>query len=281
MIVKDLIKEASSILKKNMILSSLLDAEFILSDLLNVSREHLQVRDNLRVSETLKKKYKLAIERRARREPVAYILNKKEFWSLKFYVNESTLVPRPETELMVNGILDIYRNKNSNINILDIGTGSGCILISLLRELKFSKGIGLDISPKIVKVAKKNSQINLVSNRCTFVVSSIQNYVSGIYDLIVSNPPYIKRREIKNLSKEITRYEPFKALNGGIDGLDLIKKVIYKALKLLKRNGILAIEIGSCQYLKVSQLMRSVGLREISKVYDFNDNIRCIISTRV
>lgn len=280
MIAKDLIRQASSILKNNMINSSLLDAEYILSDILQVSREYLQVKDDLLISEDIKKKYNLAIKRRLKKEPIAYILNKKEFWSLEFYVNKYTLVPRPETELMVNEILNIYRNKNIKLDILDIGTGSGCILISLLCELKRAKGLGIDITSKIIKIANKNSNVNSVSDRCNFIVSSIENYDVGVYDLIVSNPPYIRKGEIKTLSDEITKYEPFSALNGGIDGLDLIKKVIYKSVKLLKNNGILAIEIDNWQYLAVSKLLECVGLREISKVCDLKNNIRCIISTK-
>lgn len=279
MIVKNLIKDGSMFLKHKMINSYQLDAELILSNIMNVSREYVQVNDHLQVSDKTNEKYKLNIKRRSKKEPVAYIINKKEFWSLPFYVNKYTLVPRPETELMVNDLVKIYKNKN--INILDIGTGSGCILISILKELKFSRGTGIDICYRAIKIAKRNSVTNKVYNRSTFVVSSILSYFSGKYDLIVSNPPYIPLAKIKNLSDDILQYEPFAALNGGIDGLDLIKKVIYKSVTLLKKNGKLAIEIDSGQYLKVFRLLKRCGFGQISNICDYNGNIRCIISTKI
>ena len=224
------------------------------------------------------KKYEFAIARRAKREPVAYISGKKEFWSENFLVNHGTLIPRPETELMIYKIVNFFKNKK--INILDIGTGSGCVLLSILKELKFSRGIGIDISPKAIKIAKKNSKILNLLNRSKFKILGINEFNQGKYDLIVSNPPYIPKREIKKLSKDIINYEPILALDGGKDGLDLIKKVIYKSKHLLKINGLLSIEIGNNQYKKVIYLLNVHGFREISKVYDFNHNVRCIITTK-
>jgi release factor glutamine methyltransferase len=279
MIVKNLIKDGSMILKNKMINSYQLDAELILSNIMNVPREYIQVNDHLSVSNKTKEKYKLNIKRRSKNEPVAYIINKKEFWSLPFYVNKYTLVPRPETELMIYDLVKIYKNKN--INILDIGTGCGCILISILKELKFSRGTGIDICHKAIKIAKRNSVTNGVFNRSTFLTSSINSYFSGKYDLIVSNPPYIPLAKIKNLSGDILQYEPLAALNGGIDGLDLIKKVIYKSVTLLKKKGKLAIEIDHGQYLKVFRLLKRCGFGEINNICDYKGNIRCIISTRI
>ena len=189
------------------------------------------------------------------------------------------MIPRPESELLIYEIVKIFKNKN--INILDIGTGSGCILIALLIELKKSRGVGIDLSPKAVRIAKINAKKHKISNRATFKSFSIEDYSYGRYDLVVSNPPYVKKRKIRNLSSEISNYEPYMALNGGIDGLDLIKKVIYKSLILLKKDGILAIEIDNNQYLKVSKLLLDNGFREIRKVNDLYRSIRCIISTKI
>jgi release factor glutamine methyltransferase len=225
------------------------------------------------------KRYDKAIKRRSKHEPVAYIVGKKEFWSANFDVNYSTLVPRPETELLIYKIAAFFKNKN--INILDIGTGSGCILLSILKELKFSRGIGIDISPKAIETAKTNSKnLNLI-NRAKFRVFDLNSYKIGKYDLIVSNPPYIPSRDIKNLSKDIIHFEPINALDGGVDGLDLIKKVIYKSNDLLKNKGLLALEIGHGHYKKVSKILINNGYREMSKEYDYNSNVRCIISTKV
>ena len=154
-------------------------------------------------------------------------------------------------------------------------------MLSILKELNNSRGVGIDISSKAIQIAKKNSiKFNLL-NRARFKVFDINKFCLGKYDLIVSNPPYIPLKDIKNLSKDIKNHEPILALNGGIDGLDLIKKVIYKSSSLLKKNGLLAIEIGNHQYLKTSRLLKSQGFKEHSKEYDNNRNVRCIISTKV
>jgi release factor glutamine methyltransferase len=277
--LEKVINKASNILKNSNINSHELDAQIILSDILGVTKEFLLTNDNLILSRTIKNKYDFAIKRRAKKEPVAYILGKKEFWSQNFKVNKSTLVPRPETELMIYKVVKTYINKK--INILDIGTGSGCILLSILKELKNSRGIGIDISPKAIKVAKENSKDLNLLNRAKFKTFDIKKFNSGKFDLIISNPPYIPYKDIRNLSKDIISYEPISALNGGNDGLDLIKKVIYKSTRLLKKSGLLAIEIGTKQYISVSNLLARQGFKIISKEYDNKDNVRCIISTKV
>jgi len=169
--------------------------------------------------------------------------------------------------------------KNKQINILDIGTGSGCILLSILKELNFSRGTGIDISAKAIKISKINSHRLNLKNRSKFKVFDLEKYNVGKYDLIVSNPPYIPSKDIEKLSKDIINHEPRIALDGGIDGLDLIKKVIYKSHKLLKQDGLLALEIGFGQYHKVANILRCSGFREVSKEYDYRENVRCIIST--
>ena len=278
MILRDTIQKASLILKNNYIETHSLDAEVILSNIMNTSREFLLLNDELKLSNSIINKYNKAVEKRAKKEPVAYIVGKKEFWSNDFTVNDSTLIPRPETELLVNEVINFYKNKS--INILDIGTGSGCILLSILKELKRSRGLGIDISHKAIFVAKKNAKKLKLLNRTRFKTCDVSKLQYHSYDLIVSNPPYIPSGDLRNLSHDIINYEPLCALNGGIDGLDLIKKVIYKSNKLLKKSGILAIEIGNSQYRKVSNILMRNSFREIKKVYDYNYNVRCIISTK-
>jgi len=279
MISEKIIEKASKILKNNNIYSHEIDAQLILSDIMKVEREYLITNNKAHISEKIKEQYDIAISRRIKKEPVAYITGKKEFWSTDFLVNYKTLIPRPETELLVYRLIGYFKNKK--INILDIGTGSGCILLAILKELNNSRGIGIDISYKAVQVAKKNSKKLNLSNRAKFKVFDMDKFYLGKYDLIVSNPPYIPTRDIKNLSKDITNHEPIIALNGGLDGLDLIKKVIYKSNYLLKKNGLLAIEIGNNQYLKVSSLLKFCGYREKGKEYDYKRNVRCIISTKM
>jgi release factor glutamine methyltransferase len=278
MIIENTIKNASDVLKKNLISSHLLDAEILLAEIMRVPREFLILKKNLYISDQILKKYNFSINRRLKREPVAYITGKKEFWSVDFLVNKSTLVPRPETELLVFEVLKFFKNKK--INLLDIGTGSGCILLSILKELNTSQGLGIDVSKAAIQTARLNAQKLKLTNRANFIARNISHLYNGKYDLIVSNPPYIPIKDLKNLSREILNYEPLIALNGGVNGLDLIKKIIYKSKKLLKKSGILAIEIGNQQYLKVRHLLRENGLREISKVYDFRRNVRCILSTK-
>jgi len=277
--LENIIKEATKKLKNNNITSHALDAQIILADIMGIKREFLITNDKIDISEDIREKYNIAIKRRINNEPVAYIIGNKEFWSENFFTNKSTLVPRPETELLIYKIVDIFKNKK--INILDIGTGTGCILLSLLKELSNSRGVGIDISSQAIKIAKANSKnLNLV-NRAKFKNFEIDNYTLEKYDLIVCNPPYIPSKDIKKLSKDIINFEPKEALDGGLDGLDLIKKVIYKSNILLKRNGMLALEIGFGQYRRVSEILGHYKFKEYSKIYDYNDNVRCIITTKI
>ena len=279
MILEKIINQASKTLKNHNIESYQLDAQVILSEIMKVNKEFLITNNDIVISKDIIKKYNSAITRRIKREPVAYITGKKEFWSNEFIVNSSTLVPRPETELLIYKIVNFFKNKK--LNILDIGTGSGCLLLTILKELPFSRGIGIDISSKAIKTAKINCKNLNLTNRARFQVFDLVNYNVGKFDLIVSNPPYIPSADIKNLSKDIINYEPISALDGGLDGLDLIKKVIYKSNILIKRDGLLALEIGNNQYQKVSNLIKSNGYRELYKIYDFKHNVRCIISTKM
>ena len=273
------IKKASQILKNHNIHTHELDAQIMLSDIMGVKREYLITNNRTNISEKVMEKYDIAIKRRINKEPIAYITGKKEFWSEDFMVNQSTLIPRPETELLLYKVVNFFKNKK--INILDIGTGSGCILLSILKELNLSRGIGIDVSARAIQIAKANSEKLNLSCRSKFRVFDIDEFNMGKYDLVISNPPYIALKDMKNLSKDIIKYEPLIALEGGLDGLDLIKKVIYKSIRLLKKNGLLVIEIGNNQYLKVSALFRRYGFREMSKVCDYKRNVRCIIGTKV
>jgi len=278
MILEEVVKYASNELKKEKINSHQLDSELILSHIMGVSREFLILNSQLIIKKNTLKKYNFAIQRRIKREPVAYITGKKEFWSENFLVNKNTLVPRPETELMIYTVLKFFKNKT--INVLDVGTGSGCVLLSILKNLNFSRGTGIDISSKAIKVATLNAKKLNLSNRSYFKICDIENYNIGKFDLIISNPPYIPSKDIKNLSKDIIHHEPKSALDGGIDGLDLIKKVIYKSNHLLKGNGLFVIEIGFNQYRKVADILKRSKFREIGTEFDYNNNVRCIISTK-
>ena len=271
-----LINEGSYKLKQNDIISHQLDSEILLSKVLNKTRENLLINLEQNIDGKNVKKFEKLILRRSLDEPIAYILKKKEFWSKTFVINNDTLIPRPETELMVEKLVCIYKKKK--INILDIGTGSGCILISLLSELKQSNCIGIDISKKTIKIAIKNSKKINQKNNIKFLNRSLSNFHHKKFDLIVSNPPYIRTRDIKNLDNSIKYYEPKIALDGGNDGLDVIKKVIYKSKEILKVNGLLALEIGNGQLRKVSTLLLKNLFRIEHNIKDYKNNTRCLIA---
>jgi len=273
----ELLKTGSDFLKKNQIKTYQIDSELILSEMMGTSRENFLINSNFQINENQIKSFKEYISRRAiKKEPMAYILNKKEFWSTKFEIEKGVLIPRPETELMVEKILKYYRN--SSPYVLDIGTGSGCIIISLLKELCMSKGVAIDISKQAIKIAKKNSIINNTCKRIKFINASFMKIPNYKFDLIVANPPYIARHQLKNLSDDIKFFEPKIALDGGNDGLDVIRKVIYKSRKILKTNGMLALEIGNGQYKKVSKILKLSNFREKFLIKDYKNNIRSIFS---
>ena len=272
----DIIKFGSNLLKEKKIPSFILDSEILLSKTLNKTRENILINLDQKINTKNILAYKEYLQRRSNNEPIAYILGEKEFYSKKFYINKDTLIPRPETELLVDTILKIYQEKR--ISILDIGTGSGCIIISLLSILENSNGIGVDISNNAILTAKKNALKYKLTKRVKFLNKSFNNIFSKKFDLIVSNPPYIDSKDIKNLSDDIKRHEPRIALDGGNDGLDLIKKVIYKSKDILKIKGMLALEIGNEQIKKVSKILIDNNFRIKHVIKDYKTNVRCLFA---
>ena len=272
----ELINYGSNELRKAGISSSSLDSELILSKILKEKREKILVNLKQEIDQIKVSKFKKLVKRRSFKEPIAYIFKEKEFWNKLFEVSKDTLVPRPETELMVESLVKIYKGKK--IRILDVGTGSGCILIGLLTELKHSNGIGIDISNKAISIAKKNANKHLPNKNIKFFINKIEAINLGIFDLVVSNPPYIKSSLLVNLDKGIKSYEPKIALDGGNDGLDVIKKVIYKAVEILKISGMLALEIGNEQQFEVSKILTKKNFRIEHIIKDYRENTRCLIS---
>ena len=211
---------------------------------------------------------------------MAYIVGYKEFWNKKFKVNSDVLIPRPDTEILVEEVIN-YIQINSSLNILDIGTGTGCVLLSVLNERKKCYGIGLDISKKAINIAKHNAKIQQIKNRIKFINSSIDKFYVGKYDLIISNPPYIKSGDIKNLDKDVGFYEPGIALNGGYDGYSKFREIIYKSSVLIKKKGKLFLEIGYNQKNKVIRILNCNKFYINKVVKDLGKNNRCIISTKI
>jgi len=275
----DLLNKGSSELKKKKISTHRLDSEILLSKVLKKKREEILINLDQKICLKNVSSYNNLIQRRSQNEPVAYLVKEKEFWSKIFLVSKNTLIPRPETELMVEKLVNIYKSKS--ISILDIGTGSGCILISLLSELNNSKGLGIDISKHAIQIAKKNAERHGKFLNIKFLNKSLSSTFNQKFDLIVSNPPYIRTGDIKNLNEDIKKYEPRIALDGGNDGLDLIKKVIYKTKNILKIKGMLALEIGNEQDKKVSKILIKNNFKIEYKIEDYKNNVRCLISTYI
>ena len=280
MIINSLIRQGSQILKKQNIDSHQIDAELLLSKAIRKDRVFLLTNDEYKVSQKETSDYLNFILRRKNHEPLSYITKRKEFWSLGFNVNHNVLIPRPETETIVEQVVRRFKGKGS-LNILDIGTGSGCILLSILKELKNSYGTGIDKSFKALTIAKKNSRKLNLLQRAKFIHCDVDNFNFGNYDVVVSNPPYICSRRIGCLGEDIKGFEPRIALDGGSSGLETITKVIIKAKKILKTRGHLFMEIGDGQSRMVSSMLIKNGLRLVKKFFDYNKTIRCIMSTKI
>ena len=274
--VLEAIKAGSKLLKEKNISTYILDSELLLSKSLNKPREEILINLEQDINKKVLADFNKYLLRRSKKEPIAYLLGEKEFWSKKFFVNKNTLIPRPETELLVDKLVTIFKKKR--ITILDIGTGSGCIIISLLNELKDSIGTAIDISSKAIIVAKKNASNFKLSDKIKFLNKSFEGFYGKKFDLIVSNPPYIVRKDIQNLSDDVKKFEPRMALDGGNDGLDLIKKVIYKSKKILKIDGLLALEIGNEQIKRVSKILIDNKFRIKYVIKDYRNNERCVLA---
>ena len=282
MLVNDAITFAEQELKRSNNLNSRLDSEILVSNLINIPRESIysKLKENFPSNKT--EQLQKLVNRRVKKEPIAYILNNKEFWSTNFYVDRSVLIPRPETEVLIDLILSQINNKNNYLNILDIGTGSGCILVSLLKELTKAKGTGIDKSSKAIAVAKKNSISQQVDNRALFKNINLENIkFDKKFDLIVSNPPYLPDVSMKNLNSDIKLYEPKIALQGGVQGVDFLYKIIVLASKILKINGLLALEIGDNQFYILAKYLKKNRFKILDKYTLINKQVRCLLATKL
>ncbi len=275
-----LINKATTSLKRNLIQTANIDAELLLLNLLNKKREDILLNLNQKVNRNQIKKYINLIKRRKKKEPVSLITGKRFFWKNEFIVNNNVLTPRFETEILIEEILKIYKHID-DIRILEFGVGSGCIIVSLLKEKEKWRGKGIDVSNMAIKISKTNAKIQQVDNRIQFLHSDIDKFSSGKYDLIVSNPPYINKIGYNNLDIGVKKYEPPKALYGGIDGVEIIEKVINKSKIVLKNNGLLAMEIGLGQHYKVSEILKNNGFYIMKIIKDYQNIKRCIFAKKI
>ena len=278
--IQSILNKGIEILQKNKIPNPRLDGEILLSSSIKKNKTHIIL--NYEELLTLKQlnKFKSLIERRKKGEPIAYLLKKKEFWNNEFYINKDVLIPRPDTELIIEQVLKIS-SKESQLQVLDIGTGSGCILLSILKERPNFYGTGIDISKKCINVSKFNANKLHLTNRTRFIYSSVDNFKIGKYDIIVSNPPYIELLNLKYLERDVVNFEPKLALSGGLDGFSKIRIVINKASNLIKKKGKFILEIGFNQKNKVKEILKKEGFYINKSIKDYGNNDRCIISTKI
>jgi len=278
--IQNILNEGLIALRANNISNAQIDVEILLSCSIKKDKKHilLNPKEILRLEQI--NKFQTLIERRKKGEPVAYLINKKEFWKDEFYVDKNVLIPRPDTEVLVDQVLKIY-SKTSQLQVLDIGTGSGCILLSILRERPKFYGTGIDISKKSINVSKFNANKLHLTNRSKFIHSSVDNFKIGKYDLVVSNPPYIELSSLRYLEKDVVNFEPKLALSGGFDGFSKISKVINKASNLIKKNGKFILEIGFNQKNKAKEILKREGFYINKSIKDYGNNDRCLISTKI
>ena len=274
------ISQGSRILEKKLIANSQLDSEILMAKTINKDRKYILLNSNYYLNKNdIIYFYKL-IKQRSLGNPVAYLVNKKFFWNSEFFVTKNTLIPRPDTEIIVENVLHMTKYKNK-LNILDIGIGSGCILLTILKERKNFYGTGVDISKKSLEISKINAKNLNLDTRVKLFKSDIDKFAKGKYDLIVSNPPYIKSCDLKYLERDVINFEPKLALDGGLDGLSKIRKVINKTNELIKKNGKFYLEIGFDQKNKVIKLLNKKGFYINSVQKDLANNDRCIVSTKL
>ena len=278
--INNILQLGSKILKNHSIKTYQIDTELLLSKTLKKSREYILTNDNKTLNYRETKNFLKFLNRRKNNEPIAYIMNEKYFWKKKFFVDNNVLIPRPDSETVVEKVLSYYKHKKK-ISILDIGTGSGCLIISILGERKYFKGTAIDISKKAINIAKYNAKMHQLSNRIKFYKSSVDNFFKGKYDLIISNPPYINKFYLKYLEKDVIGFEPNIALEGGIDGFTILERVIKKSSRLLKIGGKLILEIGFDQKLKVSELLKKEKYFVNKIVKDYGNRDRCVICTKL
>ena len=278
--IETALNNGTNYLKINNIKTSRIDSEILMSKAIKKEREYILLNLDKEIDEENIIYFNNLIKTRSKGKPIAYLVGKKEFWKYEFKISEKVLIPRPDTELIVEHALKIAKYK-SNLKVLDIGVGSGCILLSILKEKKSFFGIGIDVSKESINISRINSSKLGLENRIKFFKSDIDNFNYGKYDLIISNPPYIKKLDLKYLERDIFGFEPINSLNGGIDGLSEIRKVITKSSELIKKNGKLILEIAFDQKIKVIKLLKNKGFYINKTLKDYANNDRCIISTKI
>ena len=277
--IETALKKGKLILRDNKIKSAELDGEILMSQAIRKDKKYIILNYNKKIKKKDLKYFDFLIQERIKKKPIAYLTKKKDFWKYEFLIDKNVLIPRPDTEVLVEQILELTKNKAS-MRILEIGVGSGCIILSILKEKKKFFGTGIDISTKSLKISEINSHKLGVNRRLKLFKSNIDNFNTGKYDLIISNPPYIKKNFLKCLEKDIS-FEPVEALDGGIDGLSETRKIILKSSELIKKKGYLFLEIGFDQKNKVKKILENNGFYIKKVIKDLSNHDRCIVSIKI
>ncbi len=278
--ILELYKNSSKELEQQGILTSKLDVKILLSYLLNIDSKELIMYFNQHIEQKFINTFNQLLKRRLNREPIANIVNKKSFWSYDFFVNENVLTPRNDSEILIEAVLSNYNNMQEGLKILDLGTGSGCLVLSLLKMYKNASGLAVDISEKALKVAKQNAE-NLKINNIKFLKNNWNDNIEDKFDIIISNPPYIPTKEIKELEPEVNKFNPLLALDGGEDGLNCYRYLAKSLDKNLKENTKIFLEIGKNQEKDIEKIFNENGykllkmykdLAEINRILCFKKN---------
>ena len=257
-----------------------LEARLLVSYVLNMDYNDIYLRDDFEISDTQNRKIDKLILRRKQGEPISKIIGKKDFWDLTFIDTVNNLSPRPDTETLIEAV---FNKAEEGANILDIGTGSGCIIITLLSNLQKSHGTTIDISSDAIKVAEQNAKLNMVDNRLEFINESIfeHNFEGKKFDIITSNPPYIPTKDIENLDTDVKEYDPLIALDGGDDGLDFYRGLSKILNELLSDNGLIFLEIGIGQEQDVKNIFEKEDFILNSFYKDLSGIIRCLEFSKI
>lgn len=271
----------NEILYANYLDIQILEKKILLSNLLNISKEELNLATQNKLSDNIIENFNSLILRRRKKEPISYLINKREFWKYEFYINESVLIPRHDSEIIIETVLKHVSNINTKYSILDLGTGSGCLIISLLNEYKNSHGLGIDIDLKALKVAKTNKSMLLNESRLMFSNDSFENFQTKEFDIIVCNPPYIPVSQMDNIEDQITLYEPHQSLFAEENGLLNYKNIIKNLRKNINKHQLIFFEIGINQSLSVINLLKINNFAVISIENDLANIPRCIVAKRI
>jgi len=278
--INSAIIQGAKVLKDSFINNPYLDSEILMAKVINKDRKYILLNSKKNLETNCLNFFQKLIKKRSIGKPIAYLINKKFFWNSEFIVSNDTLIPRPDSELIIEKVLKITAYKKK-LNILEIGIGSGCIILSILKERKSFYGTGIDISKSCLKISKLNAIKLKLSSKLKLYKSNVDKFNLGKYDLIISNPPYIKKCKIKYLEKGVARFEPKLALDGGLDGLSEIRKVINKSSELIKKNGKFVLEIDFDQRKRVISLLKKKGFYINSINKDLANNDRCIVCTKI